>query len=302
VFKRKRDSRQSAEFTRSAFKWDEPRHLLSLAKIGQLRVRWSRRLPPGCDPSTVTLTRDAAGRTFVSLLVDEVIAPLPPVDRTTALDLGLSAWLTTAEGEKVANPCYFARHQRQLARAQRSLNRKHKGSNNRRKARARVARMHARIADARKDSLHKLTTRLVSENQAIALERLHVTGLLRNHHLAKAITDASWGELVRQITYKARWYGRQVVQASPWFPSSKRCSACGQVRVNLPIAVRRWTCICGAEHDRDVNAAINLLALLAGMQSGSAVGHTVAACGGSVRPAVAEPLCGAAQRSRKTAE
>ena len=143
----------------------------------------------------------------------------------------------------------------------------------------------------------------MSENQAIALETLHVRGMLHNHHLAKAIGDASWGELVRQISYKAAWYGRRLVQASPWFPSSKRCSSCGQVRESLPLQVRNWMCTCGAEHDRDINAAKNLLLLVAGeFETGPAVGHTVAACGGLVRPPRAEALVGTARRSRKMVE
>jgi putative transposase len=303
AFKRKRDRRDAAEFTRSAFQWDEQRRLLSLAKIGPLRVRWSWPLPQGCQPSTVTLTRDPAGRTFVSLLVDEAIAPLPLVEQVTALDLGLSAWATTPEGEKVANPRCYARWERQLARAQRSLSRKRKGSRNREKARGRVARIQARIADTRRDALHKLTTRIVIENQAITLERLHVRGMVRNRYLAKAISDAAWGELARQISYKAAWYGRTLVQAPRSFPSSKRCSECGAISAELPLAIRAWTCRCGAVHDRDINAAKNLLMLLVGeIEAGPTVGHTVAACGGAVRPAGAEALAGTARGSRKAAE
>jgi putative transposase len=304
VCKRKHDHREAAEFTRSAFRWDERRRILSLAKIGPLRVRWSRPLQRGCQPSTVTLSRDAAGRTFVSLLVEEEIAPLPPTERVTALDRGLVAWVTTPEGDKVANPRCYAARERQLAHAQRCFSRKRKGSCNREKARVRVARLHARIADARRDALHQLTTRVVSENQAIALETLHVRGLVRNHHLAKAISDAAWGELARQLCYKAAWYGRRVVQATRWFPSSKRCSTCGQVRAKLPLGMRRWTCAwCCTEHDRDVNAAQNLLMLLADeVGVGPAVGHTVAACGGPVRPSGAEVSVGTTHRSRKTVE
>jgi putative transposase len=199
VFKRKHDHREAAEFTRSAFRWDKRSRVLSLARMGPLRVRWSRLLPEGCQPSTVTLTRDAAGRTFVSLVVDEVIAPLPPAEEVTALDRGLTVWITTPEGAKVANPHCYAARERQLARAQRRFSRTRKGSHNRDKARRRVARLHARIADTRWDALHKLTTRIVIEKQAIALETLHVRGLLRNRSLAKAISDAAWGELARQI-------------------------------------------------------------------------------------------------------
>lgn len=263
AFKRKRNGRGAAQFTRSGFQWNSRRRILTLAKIGPLRVRWSRPLPGGCEPSTVTVTCDAARRTFVSILVDQKVAPMTSTEQITALDLGLSTWVTTAQGEKVANPRHYVLHERQLAHAQRALNRKRKFSHNWEKARMRVARVHARIADARRDDLHKLTTRIVSENQAIALERLPVRGMVRNRSLAKAISDASWSELVRQVKYKAEWYGRRVIQACRWFPSSKRCSACGEVREHLSLEMRNWTCVCGAQHDRDVNAAENLLTLLA---------------------------------------
>jgi putative transposase len=300
VFKRKHDRHQAAEFTRSAFSWEPTSRSLVLAKIGRLRVRWSRPLPRGCRPSTVTLTRDPAGRTFVSLVVDEAVAPLPPTNRVTGLDRGLSAWVTTPEGETFGNSWCYARMERRLARAQRAMNRKQRSSNNRERARIRVARLHARIADARRDALHKLTWRIVSENQAIALETLHVRGLLRNHALAKAINDAAWGELGRQISYKAGWYGRRVVQACPWFPSTKRCSACGLIGDTLPLDVRVWTCQgCGTAHDRDTNAAKNLVQLLADdIEIGPAVGHTVAACGGLVRPGLATAGHGATRGSR----
>lgn len=244
-------------------------------------MRWSRPLPNGCDTSTITLTRDAAGRTFVSVLVNEDIVPLQPTDRIIAIDLGLSTLVSAADGDRVPNPRHFARHERKLAHLQRICSRKAPSSHNREKARFRVARLHARIADARRDALHKLTSRIVRENQAIACETLHVQGMRRHPQLGKAIGDAAWGELIRQLRYKADWYGRQIVRASPWFPSSKRCSACGEVRQQLPLQVRSWTCACGAHHERDVNAARNLLTLLVGeFRTDPTVGHMVAACRG----------------------
>jgi putative transposase len=219
------------------------------------------------------------------VLVDEPTAAMPLPARQTALDLGLLAWVTTSEGAKVANPRCYARYEQQLKRAQRRLARKRPGSRNRDKSRARVARLHARIADARRDATQKLSTRIVAENQAIALETLNVAGMRRNHSLARSIADAAWAELARQITYKCAWYGRQLVRASPWFPSSKRCSACGAVAAELPLNVRAWRCPCGAHHDRDVNAARNLLTLLVGeTDSDPTVGHTDAACRGPIRP------------------
>jgi len=281
VYKRLRGKHEAAEFTRGAFRWDPLRRALTLSKIGLLRVRWSRPVPHGCEPSTVTLTRDSAGRTFISVLVNEPIAPFPPTQQMTAVDLGLTTLVTAADGAKVTNPRHFARRARQLAHAQRVCSRKRASSRNRDKALLRVARLHARIADARRDALHKLTTRIVSENQAIACETLRVRGMRRHPQLGKAIGDAAWSELIRQLQYKADWYGRQIVRASPWFPSSKRCSACGEVRGQLALHVRNWTCVCGAHHERDVNAAKNLLSLLVGeLKTNPTVGHTVVACGG----------------------
>ena len=153
--------------------------------------------------------------------------------------------------------------------------RKVKGSNNRHKARLKVARIQAKIANSRQDFLHKLTTQLVRENQTIAVEDLAVKNMQKNRKLAKHISDASWGELVRQLEYKCAWYGRQLVKIDRWFPSSKRCHSCGFVMDKLPLDIREWDCPdCGASHDRDINAAINILA----------AGHAVAACGVAVRP------------------
>jgi putative transposase len=161
-----------------------------------------------------------------------------------------------------------------LARAQRALARKVKGSNNRAKARVKVARIYARITDRHRDHLHTLSTRLVRENQVVVIEDLNVRGMVRNHTLARAISDAAWAELRFMLEYKAHWYGRTLIAVDQWFPSSKMCSECGVVLEVLPLNVREWTCRCGAVHDRDVNAARNILA----------AGRAVAACGDGVRP------------------
>lgn len=162
-----------------------------------------------------------------------------------------------------------------MRQAQKALSGKVKGSNNREKARAKVARIHAAIADQRTDFLHKLTTRLVRENQTIAVEDLAVKNMMKNHKLAQAIADASWSQLVRQLEYKCQWYGRTLVKIDQWFPSSKRCGNCGHVALELPIDVREWDCPeCGTHHDRDINAANNILA----------AGLAVIVCGASVRP------------------
>ncbi|MEV7010466.1 RNA-guided endonuclease TnpB family protein [Streptosporangium sp. NPDC051022] len=259
VFKSRKRSRASAEYTRSAFRWRDGR--LTLAKMDEpLDIVWSRPLPQGAEPSTVTVSRDAAGRWFVSLLVEEAISPLPPVEAAVGVDAGITALATLSTGEKVVNPRHERADRRKLAKAQRALARKTKGSANRAKARLKVARVHARIADRRRDHLHQVTTRLVRENQTVMIEDLAVANLVRNRGLARAISDASWRELRRMLEYKAAWYGRELLVADRWFPSSKLCSACGALQGKMPLGVREWVCACGAVHDRDVNAARNILA------------------------------------------
>lgn len=272
-FKKKRNG-GSAEFTKSAFKWRDGQ--LFLAKCKEpLAIRWSRQLPEGAEPSTVTVKLSPAGRWTVSLLMDVDIEPLSPVGKQVGIDLGISSLLTLSTGEKIANPKGFKARYRKLRKAQKALSRKQKGSSNRHKARLRVARVHAEIADARKDMLHKLTTRLIRENQTIVVEDLAVKNMVKNHKLAQAISDASWGELVRQLEYKAEWYGRKLVKIDRWFPSSKRCNSCGHTVDKLPLNIRNWVCpSCGSQHDRDINAAINILA----------AGLAVSVCGANIRP------------------
>ncbi|MEV6034338.1 RNA-guided endonuclease TnpB family protein [Nonomuraea sp. NPDC052116] len=259
TFKSRKKARASAEYTRSAFRWREGR--LWLAKMdAPLDICWSRPLPVGAEPSTVTVSRDAAGRWFVSLLTEETITPFPPVEQTVGMDAGITALATLSTGEKIVNPRHERRDRRKLARAQRALARTAKASASRAKARLKVARVHARIADRRRDFLHKLTTRLVRENQTVVIEDLTVRNMVKNGKLARAISDASWRELRSMLEYKAAWYGRAVIAVDRWFPSSRLCSACGSVQDRMPLNVRKWACACGAIHDRDVNAARNLLA------------------------------------------
>ncbi|MEU8263870.1 RNA-guided endonuclease TnpB family protein [Micromonospora sp. NPDC048999] len=268
-FKSKRKSRASAEYTRSAFRWRDGQ--LTLAKMtSPLDIVWSRPLPEGAVPSTVTVSRDAAGRWFVSLLVeDPAVGPLPPVTGEVGVDAGITSLLTLSrpipgvsdEQGKVANPRYGQADRRKLAKAQRNLARKQKDSANRAKARLRVARIHARIADRRRDHLHKLTTRLVRETQTVVIEDLSVRNMLRNRRLARVISDAGWSQFRTMLEYKATWYGREVIPVDRWYPSSKTCSTCGQVNTTLALNDRVWTCPgCATEHDRDINAARNILA------------------------------------------
>ncbi|KUL59315.1 transposase [Streptomyces violaceusniger] len=279
-FKSRKKSRKSAEYTTSAFRFRDGK--LTLAKMAEpLDIVWSRPLPEGASASTVTVSQDAAGRWYVSMLCeDPSVQPLPATDTAVGVDVGLDHLLTLSTGEKVSNPRHERRDRTRLAKAQRQLARKVKGDGaNRAKARRKVARVYARITDRRRDHLHKLTTRLVRENQTIVIEDLAVRNMVKNGSLARAISDAAWSEFRSMLEYKAQWYGREVIAIDRWFPSSRLCSVCGTLRDKMPLNVRTWTCDCGATHDRDVNAAKNILA----------VGLTASVCGAGVRPQRSTP-------------
>jgi putative transposase len=275
AFKSRKKSRASATFTTSGFRYRDGQ--VWLAKMdAPLGIRWSRPLPEGAEPSTVTVSRDAAGRWHISILCECPIEPHRPSDAAVGIDTGITSLLALSTGEKITNPRHERRDRARLALAQRRLSRKAKGSANQAKARVKVARIHARIADRRRDFLHKLSTRIIRENQTVVIEDLSVRNMVRNHCLARVISDASWSELRRQLEYKADWHGRTVIAIDRFYPSSKTCSGCGQLAVSMPLSVRKWVCTgCGVLHDRDVNAAKTILA----------AGLTVAACGDGVRPA-----------------
>jgi putative transposase len=255
-----RHDRQAAEYTTSAFKWDGK--ALRLAKMDEaLPVRFSRTIARAAKVTTVTVSRDGAGRYFVSMLCDDAVQTLPTSEAKVGIDLGLTYFAILSSGEKIAAPNTFRKNESKLTKWQRRLARKVKGSRNRAKARVKVARVHAHIADARRDFLHKLSTRLIRENQVIAVETLAVSNMQKNRSLSKSIADAGWAEFLRQLEYKSQWYGRTLVGIDRWYPSSKRCSECGHTVQKMPLKVREWTCPeCGSVHDRDINAARNVLA------------------------------------------
>jgi len=284
TFKKKHGA-QAATYASSAFKWDGTN--LTLAKMDRpLDIHWSRPLPKGCKPTTITVTKDCSNRYFVSLLVEEDIQTLPVVNKQVGLDLGLKSMVITSDGQTYGNPKFFARDEKKLAQAQRRHAKKKKGSKNRAKAKLKVARVHARIADRRRDYQHKLSTHIIRENQIVCVEDLQVKNMVKNHRLAKAISDVGWSELVRQLEYKAEWYGRTLVKIDKFYPPSKRCFDCGHILDSLTLDIRHWVCPeCGVEHERDINAAKNIVA----------AGLAVLACGESVRPGRAKARTGNSQ-------
>jgi putative transposase len=265
--------KQATSYVATGFQWNGKEEL-KLAKMdAPLDIRWSRPLPKGAKVTTCTVSKDAAERYFVSMLCDVAVNNKHKVASKVGIDLGLTHFAILSTGEKIGSPKTFRKYESRLAKLQRRLAKKKLGSKNRAKAKLKVARLHARIADSRKDFLHKLSTRLINENQVIAVETLAVSNMQKNHSLAKSITDAGWAEFLRQLEYKATWYGRTLAGIDKWFPSTKRCNECGHTLKSLSLKVREWTCPeCYAVHDRDVNAAKNVLtAGLAGLALGENV-------------------------------
>ncbi|GAA0988182.1 RNA-guided endonuclease TnpB family protein [Nocardiopsis tropica] len=257
-FKSRKDHRQSARFTANA-RWKiTGQGKLSLPKIGEVKVKWSRPLPSA--PATVTLLKDAADRYFASFVVRTQDEPLTQTTDDVGIDLGLGHFAVLSEGTRVANPRFLRRAQRKLRKAQRALSRKAEGSKNRARARLGVARVHARVADARREFHHQLSTTIIRDNQAVYVEDLCVKGLGRTR-LAKSVHDAGWAAFVSMLEYKAARYGRTFARVDRFLPSSQTCHTCWVVDGPKPLHVRKWTCrACGTIHDRDVNASRVVLA------------------------------------------
>lgn len=288
TFKSKHKSKDSATYQSKGFTYRNGE--LKLAKTSEpLKIVWSRPLPENAVPIKVTVSRDPSNRYFVSILVDEEIRQLSPKDNSVGVDLGIKTLATLSTGEKIQGPRAARALENKLAIAQQRLAKKQEGSKNREKARLKVARIHAKIADQRRDSLHKITTRLVRENQTIIIEDLNARGMSasakgrvgkpgRNVRqkagLNKSNLDSSYGMFRQMLEYKCDWYGRKVIRVDRFYPSSKKCSECGKVNSSLILKERSWICSgCGTKHDRDVNAARNI----------EAVGLAVLACGDGVR-------------------
>jgi putative transposase len=271
-----RAGRQSAHYTRSAFSLRGG--ILRLAKTAApLRFNWTwpEMDVTALDPAMVIVCREPDGRWYVTFTIDTSDPePLPETGHAVGLDLGVTDFAVTSNGNRIANPRHLDRKACNLARYQRRLARCQKGSANREKAKLKVARAHRKVRDARRDFLHRVSTRLIRSADTIVIEDLNVSGLVRNRRLARAISDCGWAEFRRQLEYKCQRYGRQIVVIDRWYPSSKTCSTCGHMLAELVLSIRHWTCpSCRTRHDRDVNAAKNILA----------AGLAVTACGAGVR-------------------
>ena len=275
-FRSRKDYRQAIRFTANARFRVLQNGKLRLPKVGDVPVRWSRALPS--EPSSVTVIKDSAGRYFASFVVDIEPGALPEAETVIGIDLGLGHFAVLSDGRKICAPQFLRCAEKNLQRRQRELSLKQKGSRNRDKARVKAARAYAKVADARRDFHHQLSTALIRDNQAVAVEDLAVKGLGRTR-LAKSVHDAGWSSFVAMLEYKARLYGRQFHRIGRFEPTSQTCSACGVKDGRKPLHVRTWQCrACGAWLDRDINAAVNVA---------KAAGLAVTACGAQVRPGLA---------------
>lgn len=296
-YKSRKDNRQSVRFTANAAWRITAAKKLRLPKIGDVIVRWSRSLPS--EPSSVTVIKDAAGRYFASFVVQATDLPLPVGASEIGVDLGLAHFAVLSDGTKIDSPRFLRRAEKKLKMAQRAVSRKQRGSANRARARAKFARAHAKVADSRREFCHQLSTRLIRENQTIAVENLAVKGLSRTR-LAKSVHDAGWSQFLKMLEYKAARSGRTVLRIGRFEPTSQVCSRCGARDGPKPLHLRVWVCkACAAVLDRDVNAAINVA---------TAAGLAVSACGALVRPGHIPAQCAEAgtrpgtSRSTRSAE
>lgn len=273
---KKKAGRQTAQYTRSGFKYDPKTQTLKIAKIGVCKIHLSRKFQSA--PTVVTITKQPSGKYFATFTLDEVIHPKANTGKQVGIDLGVTRLATFSDGTKIPNPKHIHTNAKKLAKAQKDLARKTIGSNRYTKQRIKLAKIHEHIANSRKDHLNKVTTKIVENYDLIAIEDLPVRNMVKDHHLAKSISDASFGEFRRQLAYKCEWYGKELIAIDRFFPSSKTCNNCGWIVEKLPLSVRQWQChCCDALHDRDLNASINILA----------AGHVASGRGLDVRLATA---------------
>jgi putative transposase len=270
---KKKSNRNSIRLTKDAFRYKNNQIFIPKSKKS-LSIRWSRQLPSE-DISSITISLTPSGKWFISILVDDPNDyTLPLCDKVLGVDLGIETFATLSTGEKVKMPD-LKPHYQKLKKLQKKHSKKQNGSKNKEKVRLKVARQHERISNIREDFHHKLSTRLIHENQVVVMEDLNVSGMVKNRKLARSISQQGWSQFVSFLKYKATMYGRELMQVDRFYPSSKTCSSCGIIQTSLPLHIREWTCdACGTTHDRDINAAINLKAL----------GTSASAFGGDVRP------------------
>ena len=257
---KKKGNRQSYRLTNQGFSLNQESSTIRLEKIGHVSIVLDRRIPDNADYRSVTVSKTPSGKFFASVLVRQTVELLPSTGRMIGIDVGLKDLFVYSDGSKENNSRWFRESQSKLARAQRHLSRKKKGSNRRNRQRLKVARCHEKVVNCRDHYLHEKSTRLVRENDVICVEDLNIAGLVKNSRLAKSVSDAGWAKFIDMLEYKSHWYGRSFVKIDRFFPSSKTCSSCGHKRDKMGLDVRDWECpACGVEHDRDVNAAVNIL-------------------------------------------
>jgi putative transposase len=273
---KKKSGKNSLNLDTNAFNFKNGR--LFIAKSKQpLKVVYHRQLPQNFEVKHIKISLTPSGKWYVSMnCEDDSIQPLSPTYDMIGIDLGVSTFATTSNEDKIKSPDLKKEYQK-LKKLQRRLSKKQKGSNNRNKARIKVAKQYERITNIRSNFHHQVSRKLVNENQVIVLEDLKVSNMVKNRKLSRAINEQGWYQFRSFLEYKCNWYGRKLIVINQWYPSSKTCSSCGSIQNKMPLNIREWTCPeCGTHHDRDINAAKNILA----------VGTTVSACGDSVRPKV----------------
>ena len=242
------------------FKLDQEKSLVRLEKIGWVKVIVDREIPEGADFRSITVSKTPTGKYFVSILVKQELNPIPSTGKVVGIDLGIKDLFILSNGQAINNPKWFRKNQAKLKKAQKHLSRKKKGSNLYNRQRIKVAKVHEYITNSRTYFLHNVSTALVNTFDLIVLEDLNVSGMMKNRKLAKSISDAAWSTFTSMLEYKCNWYGKVLVKINRFFPSSKTCSNCGHKEDKMPLSIREWTCpSCGSNHDRDLNASINIL-------------------------------------------